>query len=615
MSEEHGSDVFGSMFDALNGVIERAGQGFERRIGSLEQSWTGLTDLLTKVATATGGIDRLLLLALLIGAATYAMFSLSCRLLRRRLSQAGLMMRILHVLVGFLVGATAGILLAHLVQAGPSAARATLSIIAVATALAATMLALQTMLIGALSVSADHQGALRTRRFVLQLNTVIGYAVAGAGLLAILRTWGANGGVRDLAATGLVAAPATLALMAVAFANRRTLASLVAGAKPRSRRRAWLARNWSAILIAVFGLTFITLQLAQTLGTQLPAVAIIATLAAVIALPFVDRLLKLWTEAGRGKESMSVVRLAGRMTVRPALLAIVGALLGASWLGPLLSGQGAGFTRYAYLALTLATLGLAAAFCWNLISLLAARAMQQDDDAIATDEESLTPRTRFQTLAPLLAGVGRWIVMTLAGLSALLVLGINVWPIVTGLSVFGIAIGFGSQALVKDVVSGVFFLIDDAFRQGEYIETSGAKGVVEKISIRSVSLRHQRGALATIPYGAIGRIQNFSRDWVVEKLLFRVALDTDVEAVRKLFKKIGQDLAGDPELAADLMEPFKSQGIAELEDGTLIVRGKFKAKAGRQHMIRRKVLAAVHRAFQDNGIRAVPKPLDAAKAA
>ena len=147
---------------------------------------------------------------------------------------------------------------------------------------------------------------------------------------------------------------------------------------------------------------------------------------------------------------------------------------------------------------------------------------------------------------------------------------------------FGIAIGFGSQTLVKDVVSGLFFLIDDAFRLGEYIETPGAKGTVEKISVRSVSLRNARGALASVPYGQIGKMINFSRDWVIEKLVFRVAFDTDVDLVRKLFKKIGQEIADDPELNADLLEPFKSQGISAVEDGTLIIRGKFKASAGKQ---------------------------------
>ena len=170
------------------------------------------------------------------------------------------------------------------------------------------------------------------------------------------------------------------------------------------------------------------------------------------------------------------------------------------------------------------------------------------------------PRSRLGTLVPLLSAVGKSSILALAVLSILVLVGVNVWPLITGLSVFGLAIGFGSQTLVKDVVSGLFFLIDDAFRFGEYIETSGAKGTVEKISVRSVSLRHQRGALATIPYGEIGKIQNFSRDWMIEKLTFRVAFDTDVEKVRKIFKKIGQDISADPELAPDLAGTVQEPG-------------------------------------------------------
>ncbi len=88
--------------------------------------------------------------------------------------------------------------------------------------------------------------------------------------------------------------------------------------------------------------------------------------------------------------------------------------------------------------------------------------------------------------------------------------------------------------------------------------------------------------------------------------------DTDVELVRKLFKKIGQDIAADPELAPDLIEPFKSQGIADVEDGTLVIRGKFMAKPGKQSMIRPcRALKAVHQAFRENGIHAVPQAADA----
>ena len=172
-----------------------------------------------------------------------------------------------------------------------------------------------------------------------------------------------------------------------------------------------------------------------------------------------------------------------------------------------------------------------------------------------------TPRSRIGTLLPLLGGTAKASIFALAFLTMLISIGVNVWPLITGLSVFGLAIGFGSQTLVKDIVSGLFFLVDDAFRLGEYVESSGAKGTVEKISIRSVSLRHARGALTTVPYGQIGKVVNFSRDWVIEKLVFRVAFDTDVDLVRKLFKKVGQEIADDPELNQDLLEPFKSQGI------------------------------------------------------
>jgi small-conductance mechanosensitive channel len=237
-----------------------------------------------------------------------------------------------------------------------------------------------------------------------------------------------------------------------------------------------------------------------------------------------------------------------------------------------------------------------------------ARISQRDrHDAHGTAAAS--PRSRLGTLVPLLSLVGKSAIVALAFLSVLVSLGVNVWPLITGLSVFGLAIGFGSQTLVKDIVSGLFFLADDAFRIGEYIETSGAKGTVEKISVRSVTLRNPRGPVATVPYGQISKVVNFSRDWAIEKIQFRVAIDTDVELLRKLFKKIGQDLLEDPELAPGLLETFKSQGISDVEDGTLVVRGKFVAKPGSQTLIRRAVYKAVLQAFRENNIRAVPKPL------
>ena len=194
-------------------------------------------------------------------------------------------------------------------------------------------------------------------------------------------------------------------------------------------------------------------------------------------------------------------------------------------------------------------------------------------------------------------------IITITTLLALSNLGFNITPLLAGAGVLGLAIGFGAQALVKDVVSGVFFLLDDAFRVGEFIDVGGTMGAVEKISIRSMQLRGAKGPIHIVPYGEISKLTNHSRDWVIVKLRFTVPFDTDVEKVRKLFKKIGQDIMQDPEHAEDLLSPFKSQGVAEFGESGIVVRGKFTTKPGRQFAIRKEVFSRIQQAFDENGIQ------------
>ncbi|WP_024318022.1 mechanosensitive ion channel family protein [Rhizobium favelukesii] len=388
------------------------------------------------------------------------------------------------------------------------------------------------------------------------------------------------------------------------------MASAVAGPGPRSRWRTRLAKSWPGIVIGFLGITFLSSQIALTLGAPLPGPAVALTALMLFLTPHLDTMIASWAQRELESPKISILAAAGRQTARFAILIGAVAMLGTVWATPLALGLGFELRSVAREAFQIAVISLVAAFLWNVVGTLNARALIQGRPALEGDNDKLVaPRSRLGTIVPLLSVVGKSSILMLALLSILVSLDINVWPLITGLSVFGLAIGFGSQTLVKDVVSGLFFLIDDAFRFGEYIETSGAKGTVEKISIRSVSLRNSRGSIATVPYGQIGKIQNFSRDWAIEKLTFRVAFDTDVELVRKLFKKIGQDIAADPELAPDLIEPFKSKGIGDVEDGTLIIKAAFTAKPGKQSMIRRAALTAVQNAFRENGIYAVPKPL------
>ena len=187
-------------------------------------------------------------------------------------------------------------------------------------------------------------------------------------------------------------------------------------------------------------------------------------------------------------------------------------------------------------------------------------------------------------------------------LSVLAALGVNIGPLLAGAGVVGLAVGFGAQTLVRDIFSGAFYLVDDAFRVGEYINVGDAKGTVEKIGIRSMQLRHHRGAVNIVPYGGIKKMTNESRDWVIEKLEFRLTYDTDITKVKKIVKRIGQELMADPELGPHIIEPLKSQGVMAMEDSALLVKAKFTAKPGEQFVIRREAYQRIKQAFDEAGI-------------
>ena len=210
--------------------------------------------------------------------------------------------------------------------------------------------------------------------------------------------------------------------------------------------------------------------------------------------------------------------------------------------------------------------------------------------------------SRLSTVLPLLLNVSRVTIAVVFILLALGNAGVNITPLLAGAGILGLAIGFGAQKLVTDVVSGVFFLIDDAFRIAEYVTVEGTMGTVERISIRSLQLRHHKGAVHTIPYGEIPKITNFSRDWVIMKLRFTVPFDSDPNQVKKIFKRIGQELLQDPVLGDDFIQPFKSQGVLEIDDVGMVIRGKFMAKPGKQFMIRKEVYNRVSAAFAENHI-------------
>ena len=243
---------------------------------------------------------------------------------------------------------------------------------------------------------------------------------------------------------------------------------------------------------------------------------------------------------------------------------------------------------------------LVADFGWTIVKAIIARKLT-DTGSRAQDQ------ARIRTLLPIFQNILFAVIMSMALLMVLSSLGIEIGPLIAGAGVVGIAIGFGAQTLVKDVISGMFYLLDDAFRIGEYVESDSYKGAVESFSLRSIKLRHHRGYLFTVPFGMLGAIQNMSRDWVIDKFNITVGYDTDIDKARKIIKKIGLELAADPEYAEHVIEPLKMQGVQAFGDYGIVIRIKMMTKPGEQYPMKRRAHVLIKQAFEANGI-AIPTP-------
>ncbi len=219
------------------------------------------------------------------------------------------------------------------------------------------------------------------------------------------------------------------------------------------------------------------------------------------------------------------------------------------------------------------------------------------------DGQAPGPEARMFTLLPLLRTILMVSLLIMVSLSVLSAAGVNIAPILAGAGIMGIAIGFGTQSLVRDIVAGIFFLIDDAFRLGEYIEVGDLMGTVESISVRSMRIRHHRGKVHTVPYGELKSLTNHSRDWVIMKLEFRVPFDTDLQLVKKLVKKVGAELKANEHYGPSILSTLKSQGVRRMEEFNMVVGVKFMTKPGEQWLVRRDAYQKVRDIFDANGIR------------
>lgn len=250
---------------------------------------------------------------------------------------------------------------------------------------------------------------------------------------------------------------------------------------------------------------------------------------------------------------------------------------------------------------------LAADLAWGLVKAMADNALARAQASPEVSDDEARRRARVRTLLPIGRNLAFIVLVVMTLLMVLSSLGVEIGPLIASAGVVGVAVGFGAQTVVRDIISGMFYMLDDAFRVGEYIQSGNYKGTVESFSLRSIKLRHQRGPLFTVPFGSLGAVQNMSRDWVIVKDIIGITYDSDIDKAKKLIKQIGLELAQDPDLGPSILQPMKMQGVEQFDNYGMRVRTKMMTKPGEQFVIRRRANAMIKKAFDANGIRfAIP---------
>lgn len=182
-------------------------------------------------------------------------------------------------------------------------------------------------------------------------------------------------------------------------------------------------------------------------------------------------------------------------------------------------------------------------------------------------------------------------------------IGVSIAPLLAGAGVVGVAVGFGSQALVKDVITGLFILIEDQVAVGDVVDLGKEhKGVVEAISIRTIRLRDQTGAVHTVPFSEVTTVKNMTKDFAYAVARITVAYREDTDRVTEILREVCDQLKADAELQPWILDPFDYQGIDSLDESSVALVLRVRTVAGKQFTVGRALNRLIKMAFEKHGI-------------
>ncbi|TCZ57788.1 mechanosensitive ion channel family protein [Roseicella aquatilis] len=214
---------------------------------------------------------------------------------------------------------------------------------------------------------------------------------------------------------------------------------------------------------------------------------------------------------------------------------------------------------------------------------------------------------RVRTLLPMLRTVLGVVILVFVVLNALAQLGINVAPLLAGAGVVGLAIGFGSQTLVRDVITGIFLLLEDAVAVGDVVQVGGMTGVVEHLSIRSIRLRATDGSVHIVPFSAVTTVTNMTRDFAFAVLDVTVAYSEDTDRVVQALKDIGAEIRGEAKWKPLIRDDIDVWGIDKLADSGVVIRARVKTEPSSRWPVTREFNRRIKLHFSELGIQ-IPRP-------
>ncbi|MFM0247544.1 mechanosensitive ion channel family protein [Paraburkholderia sediminicola] len=222
--------------------------------------------------------------------------------------------------------------------------------------------------------------------------------------------------------------------------------------------------------------------------------------------------------------------------------------------------------------------------------------------------KSRNPSTRARTMLPLVRNVLLASIATIAGIVTAANLGINVTPLLAGAGVIGLAIGFGAQSLVTDLITGLFIIIEDTISVGDWVDVDGGHaGTVEHLSIRTVRLRDGQGAIHAIPFSQIKIVKNLSRDFAYAVFEVRMSFSTDVDQITQLIREVGADLMADFRYRREMLGPVEVWGLDRFDPNWMVVKGQIKTRPLQQWSVARAFNLRLKRKMDEAGIE-IPVP-------